>query len=70
MMQQFTLCAGTVIHISGMPFYLTHDTTFDGHPANVAAVSVPDQQDKAVQAGAKEQGNLRPGSCSDIEERK
>ena len=44
-MKQFTLCAGTVIHISGLPFYLVHDTTFEGHEANVAMATVEDPDD-------------------------
>jgi hypothetical protein len=34
-MKQFTLERGTVIHIHGIPFFLVHNTTFEGHPANV-----------------------------------
>lgn len=38
----FTLEAGSVIHIHGLPFYLVHDTLFEGHPANVAMATVED----------------------------
>ena len=41
-MKSFTLEAGSVIHIHGLPFYLVRDTTFEGHPANVDAVAIPD----------------------------
>jgi hypothetical protein len=41
-MKQFTIAAGSVIHIQGIPFHLVHDTTFEGHPANVAMVTQPD----------------------------
>lgn len=34
-MKRFSLEAGAVIHIQGIPFYLVHDTAFEGHPANV-----------------------------------
>lgn len=41
-MKRFTLEAGTVIQIHGIPFYLVHNTTFEGHPANVDMVTKPD----------------------------
>lgn len=41
-MKRFTLEAGSVIHIHGFPFYLVHDTAFEGHPANVEAATVED----------------------------
>lgn len=41
-MKQFTLEAGTVIHICGLPFYLVHDTIFEGHPSNVALATAED----------------------------
>ena len=40
-MKKFTLEAGTVIHIHGLPFYLVHNTTFEGHAANVDLISEP-----------------------------
>jgi hypothetical protein len=41
-MTQFKLASGTVIHIQGIPFFLVHDTTFEGHQANVEMVTQPD----------------------------
>ena len=41
-LKKFTLAAGTVVHIQAIPFYLVHDTTFEGHPGNVEMISVQD----------------------------
>lgn len=40
-MQKITIPAGSIVHIGGIPFYVTCDTEVESHPANVSMLSQP-----------------------------